>query len=154
RIVLPREQSSVEPAALAQTLRDAPGGTEQILLIEDQDEVRALAARVLRMKGYTVIEAADSDQARALAAGHAIDLLLSDVVLPGTNGPALVEEMLPANPGMRALFVSGYDDQSLERVGIHVTDPFLRKPFSAEELASKVREVLDARRVLGQSAAS
>ena len=145
---LPREESNVEPAALPQTLRDAPGGNERILLIEDQAEVRALAARVLRLKGYAVIEAADSVEARSRLNGEPIDLLLSDVVLPGTNGPALVEEMLPTNPRLKALFVSGYDDQSLERVGIHVTDPFLRKPFSAEELVSKVREVLDSRRAV------
>ena len=148
RVTLPRELSNLEPAAMPATLREARGGTERILVIEDQEEVRSLAARVLRMKGYTVIEAADAAEARSITEEGKVDLLLSDVILPGINGPALVEELLPANPGLKALFVSGYDDQSLENAGIILTDPFLRKPFSAEELVSKVREVLDTRRVL------
>lgn len=150
----PRVESGVDPVTMPLTLHDAPGGNERILLIEDQETVRSLAARVLRLKGYSVIEAANSDEARTQWDGSPFDLLLSDVVLPGTNGPALVEEMLPANPRLKALFVSGYDDQSLERVGIRVNVPFLRKPFSAEELVTKVREVLDSRRVPGAGSES
>jgi PAS domain S-box-containing protein len=146
RVQLPRAHSEMAPEPMAPSLKDAPGGTECVLLVEDKEEVRALAARILRLKGYQVLEAADCNQARTLLNGDHVDLLLSDVVLPGSSGPALAAQLAPKHPDMKTLFVSGYDDDSLERGGFQTSDPFLRKPFTAEELASKVRQVLDSRK--------
>jgi len=119
-------------------------GTETILLVEDEDSVRAVARHVLERHGYAVIEAARPEDALALAdSSQAVDLLLTDIVMPGVGGRALAAQFAARRPGTRALFMSGYPaaaigrHQMLER-GL----AFLQKPFSAAALALKVREVL------------
>jgi two-component system, cell cycle sensor histidine kinase and response regulator CckA len=119
-------------------------GTETILLVEDEDSVRAVARHVLQRHGYAVIETARPEDALALADGtQAVDLLLTDIVMPGIGGRALAAQFTARRPGTRVLFMSGYPaaaigrHQMLER-GL----AFLQKPFSAAALAEKVREVL------------
>jgi CheY-like chemotaxis protein len=119
-------------------------GTETILLVEDEDSVRAVARQVLQRHGYAVIELARPEDALALMDGsQQVDLLLTDIVMPGVGGRALAAQFTARRPGTRVLFMSGYPaaaigrHQMLER-GL----AFLQKPFSAAALAQKVREVL------------
>ncbi len=119
-------------------------GTETVLLVEDEDAVRVVARQVLERYGYAVIETARPEEALALAEGpQAVDLLLTDIVMPGLGGQALAAQFTARRLGTRVLFMSGYPaaaigrHQMLER-GL----AFLQKPFSALALAQKVREVL------------
>jgi two-component system cell cycle sensor histidine kinase/response regulator CckA len=119
-------------------------GTETVLLVEDEDAVRVVARQVLERYGYAVIETARPEEALALAEGpQAVDLLLTDIVMPGLGGQALAAQFTARRLGTRVLFMSGYPaaaigrHQMLER-GL----AFLQKPFSALALAQKVRQVL------------
>jgi CheY-like chemotaxis protein len=121
-------------------------GTETVLLVEDEEAVRAVAGQSLRRLGYTVLEARNGESAVqvAAAAPGAIAILVTDVVMPGMNGRALAERLRAGHPGLKVLFVSGYADNAVLRDG--VLEPglsFLQKPFTPEVLARKVREVLD-----------
>ena len=119
-----------------------------MLLAEDEAAVRALAARVLRERGYTVLEAGDGDEALRLAGERdkkPIDLLLTDMVMPRISGKALVEQVEAIHPGIKVLYISGYADHAVVHHGR--LDPgvdFLHTPVSPSTLARKVREVLDA----------
>src|ERR1700693_4162491 len=99
------------------------------------------------MHGYTVLEADCVDRAIEICRGHRepIHLLVSDVVMPGANGPALALEIRDARPGIRTLFMSGYTEETMEQYGFcSQHSGFIQKPFSASALAGKVRQVLDA----------
>lgn len=125
----------------------APRGTETVLLVEDEDAVRGLAKVVLELQGYTVLEAATGEQARALAAAcdRPIHLLVTDVVMPNLGGRDLAAALRATRPELPVLFVSGYTDDALVRHGLEVSElAFLQKPFTPLSLARKVREVLDA----------
>jgi two-component system, cell cycle sensor histidine kinase and response regulator CckA len=122
-------------------------GEETILLVEDEEEVRPLIAKALRSYGYRVLEASNGAQALDLAESEEamIDMLLSDVVMPGMNGRELSERLLSEWPTMKVLFTSGYPADTIIRHGIaHATTAYLEKPYLPDELARKVREVLDA----------
>ena len=122
-------------------------GAETVLLVEDEPAMRALAARVLRGGGYTVLEAADGAEALGVAGEHPgqIHLVVSDVVMPGMGGRALVDGLGAIRPGIRALFISGYDNDAISHHGVLETGvAFLQKPFSPRQLARKAREVLDS----------
>ena len=125
------------------------GGHERVLLAEDDHGVRQLVATVLATSGYEVLQASNGEEALAIAAETpAIDLLISDVVMPDMRGPELGRRLLTERPEIRALFISGYADGSSPNRGefsaqFGATVPFLQKPFSPETLARKVREVLD-----------
>jgi CheY-like chemotaxis protein len=119
------------------------GGLETILLVEDEDSVRALASAVLRRQGYKVLEAGAPGMAWELFQKHrtSIDLLVTDVILPEMNGPALAQRLIVERSELRVLFISGYADvASLDPGSRHVS--FLSKPFQASMLAAKVREAL------------
>jgi len=119
---------------------------ETVLVVEDQADVRELTARVLRRRGYVVIEAASGEQAIAIAAAHAapIDLLLTDVVMPGLSGRQVAEQLTASRPGLRVLFMSGYTDDVIAQRGVlEEGTAFLSKPFTPDALGAKVREVLD-----------
>ena len=118
--------------------------TETILLVEDEDAVRAIASAALRWQGYTVLEAATPDRALTLFEQHAerIDLLLSDVVMPGMNGPALAQRLIGLRPDLPILFMSGYADAMRESDIANPNVSFLGKPFHASVLAERVRELL------------
>jgi two-component system, cell cycle sensor histidine kinase and response regulator CckA len=122
------------------------GGTETLLLVEDNDSVRELAARALRRRGYTVYEAASAEAAIewAHASGLRPDLLVTDILMPGLSGPELAKRMTQQDPSLRVLFMSGYTDAADEAHGNYLAGvPFLQKPFTAGKLAERVRLVLD-----------
>ena len=123
-----------------------PGGTETILLVEDADGVRAVAQRILARAGYQVVVASGGEEALALVERHTgtIDLLLTDVVMPGMSGPELAKRLGARLPALKVLCMSGYTDDSIVRHGVLSAElAFLPKPFTPATLASKVREVLD-----------
>ncbi|TAJ08814.1 MAG: GAF domain-containing sensor histidine kinase [Nitrospirae bacterium] len=132
------------PAAPAQAL----GGTETVLVVEDEEAVRNFVGAVLRSHGYRVLEAADGEAALALCGRDPapIDLLLTDVVMPGMNGRGLAERFAVLRPGAGLLYMSGYtEDQDLQQGVQNLGDAFLSKPFSAAALAEAIRTALDAR---------
>jgi two-component system, cell cycle sensor histidine kinase and response regulator CckA len=123
-----------------------PHGTETILVVEDDPSVRQFACAALRSRGYKVLEAGDAEEAIRHAQSHegAISLLMTDVVMPGMDGPALAREILARWPAMRVLFATGYHDGRIERHGIaDATHARVQKPYSTAELATRVRRVLD-----------
>jgi PAS domain S-box-containing protein len=148
RLYLPRagEQVGAEPRA-APPARGEPRGGETILLVEDDAEVRALAATHLRELGYRVIEARDGREARAILgdAGTEIDLLFTDIVMPGgLTGRQLAEEARRRRPNLRALFTSGYTENAVVHHGrLDEGVIFLAKPYRRDDLAAKIRAALD-----------
>jgi len=121
-------------------------GHETILVVEDEALVRRMTRRILQQQGYTVLEAATPRQALNLCREHqgAIDLMMTDVILPEMKGPDLADQVLRYRPDIRVLFVSGYTDETLNelktlRLGVH----FLQKPYALADLLKKVREILD-----------
>jgi len=123
-----------------------PRGGETILLVEDDDSVRALADLLLRDCGYTVLATRDGADAVRLASEHAgrIDLLVTDVVMPRMDGRAVADRLRTLQPGIKVLFLSGYTDDAVVRHGVHeAAVAFLQKPFTPHALTEKVREVLD-----------
>jgi PAS domain S-box-containing protein len=134
--------ASPPPAGIA-----AACGAETILLVEDEEMVRALVRETLEAKGYQVLEAAGAAQARALAhaCGGRIHLLIADVVMPNASGPDLARALLRGRPDMKVLYISGHSESAIQKRGVksrHVA--FLPKPFSPAALACKVREVLES----------
>jgi CheY-like chemotaxis protein len=145
KVYLPRVQQQTVHGGQADAVR--PGGHERILLVEDDDEVRAVAAAFLAAMGYEVVETPDAAKAlEVLERDAGFDLLFSDVVLPGgMNGPQLAQQAVHKVPGLRALLTSGYPrdalaglDGELGRVAL------LTKPYSRDDLARSVRQALDA----------
>jgi CheY-like chemotaxis protein len=122
-----------------------PNGTETILLVEDEPALRGLTARMLATRGYSVIIAKSAHDALDSIEEHgeAIDLLLTDLVMPEMDGRELAERITRRAANVRVLFMSGYADQSVNRNGGLDQAPFLEKPYSAADLARKVRAVLD-----------
>lgn len=119
---------------------------ETLLLVEDEEAVRKSSQRVLQARGYTVLAAASGEEASRIAARHAgqIDLLLTDVVMPGMSGRELADALQGANPRLKVLFMSGYTPDTVLRHGVvHRATNFLEKPFSPVLLAEKVRSILD-----------
>jgi len=150
KIYLPRCEEPLEELPPAPDTREAAPGTETVLVVEDEPEVRRLVERLLRGKGYRVLTAGSPADAVALAKAHeaAIDLLLTDVIMPGMNGRELARLLAPARPAMRVLYMSGYADAAMSQQGILPPGTaFVSKPFTPEVLARKVREVLDGRAV-------
>ena len=121
-----------------------PGG-QTVLVVEDAEGLRELTKRLLERQGYTVLVAANADEALQLFDEHpSIDLLLTDVVMPGASGPELVKQLVERRPALKVIYMSGYTDEAIVHHG--VLDPgiaFLHKPFSSESLGQKIREVLD-----------
>ncbi|MEA3247904.1 MAG: ATP-binding protein, partial [Gemmatimonadota bacterium] len=122
------------------------GGSETILIVEDQAEVRRVAQVILRQLGYTTVTADGADDAIALltADDPHVDLLLTDMVLPGTSGIELARRVTTVRPALRVLFMSGYSSEAWGRHAGALQHPLLQKPFTPRTLARRVREVLDA----------
>jgi CheY-like chemotaxis protein len=153
RIYLPRVARVATPSNPSELATEAPAGTETVLLAEDQPEVRRLALRILRSNGYTVLEAGSGPEALERSRDHAgaIDLLVSDVVMPGMTGRELATRLLKTRPHMRVLYVSGYTADVIGKEG--VLDPgvaYLPKPFTPAQLSIKVREVLGQSKPVGK----
>ncbi|HEV2063714.1 MAG TPA: PAS domain S-box protein, partial [Thermoanaerobaculia bacterium] len=148
-VFLPRVDEAVEGVELASAGTVQPGGSERVLVVEDEQAVRALARRVLEASGYTVFAAADADEALEIFRRHSgeIDLLLTDVIMPKTSGPRLAQRLLIELPRMKVLYMSGYADAEIAERGIlHAETALLQKPFTPERLVQRVREILDSRR--------
>jgi CheY-like chemotaxis protein len=146
KIYLPQAQGHGTPATPAPQSAEFASGTETILLVEDLEPVRTLAALVLRDCGYSVIEASDGAEALLAARRHAgpIHLLLTDVVMPGMSGKELADRLLAERPTAKVLFATGYTENVIVSRG--VLKPgirYLPKPFTPRVLAAKVRETLD-----------
>jgi signal transduction histidine kinase len=145
-LYLPRSDTAVAPDQPAPEERPSRGH-ETVMLVEDQAHLRATLVELLAEYGYVVHAAADPDAALALLDAHAdqLDLLITDVVLPRCNGRELAEQVLVRRPGLPVLFMSGYaPDEELRRAVEQGTAAFLQKPFTAEELATTIRALLDA----------
>src|SRR5690606_15569928 len=147
KVYLPRVEAPAERPPSRREVA-ANGGNETILLVEDEPAVRDLAQRILRRKGYRVVAAQNGREALDLVERHAdaIDLLVTDLVMPQMDGRELAQRLAARRPGLRVLFMSGYTGDTIAQRG--VLDPdvaFIEKPFSPEGLAHKVREILDAR---------
>jgi PAS domain S-box-containing protein len=144
-IYLPRAVDLGKPAPMKAV--GQAGGNETILLVEDDDRVRALVSNMLRKNGYVVLLASAGDQALEIAARHRgrIHLLLTDVVMPGLNGRILSERLTAVRPDTRVLYMSGYSDDAILRHGVRkAAAHFIQKPFSIDALAHKIRETLTA----------
>ncbi len=146
KIYLPRCEEPLEERQPPPPVRAAEPGTESVLLVEDEPELRRLVEKLLRLKGYRVLSAAGPAEAIAISKRHeaSIELMLTDVIMPGMNGRELARVLAASRPRMRVLYMSGYTDAAMNQQGIlpHGT-AFLSKPFTPEALARKVREVLD-----------
>jgi two-component system cell cycle sensor histidine kinase/response regulator CckA len=152
RILLPRhevqageqaEEGAAQPAGPSDLT-----GSARILLVEDEEAVRAFAARALEARGYTIYQASSGEDALKVMAGleQPVDLVISDVVMPGMDGPTLLRELRRRQPDLKIIFVSGYAEDAFER---HLPKDeksfqFLPKPFSLKELATTVKATLEA----------
>ncbi len=146
-IYLPRVDEVTDSISRFDEFKSLPQGTETILLVEDEVSVRDLTARTLRKQGYTVLEAANGEEALRIVREQAeteIDLLLSDVVMPQMGGKELVDRLTILRSNIKILLTSGYvDDTIINDSVLEANMPFLQKPFSPAVLVRKVREVLD-----------
>jgi len=144
-VYLPRIKEGESEQDASATPAVATSGHETILFVEDDAAVRALVVRVLESHGYHVLAAEDAKAALAEAAGHTgdIQLLVTDVVMPGWNGRELADRLSEARPGMRVLYLSGYADDALLRRGITARHTWLlQKPFDTATLLGKIQEAL------------
>jgi nitrogen-specific signal transduction histidine kinase/ActR/RegA family two-component response regulator len=149
RVYLPRTARDAEVVATVAKPASQRGGSETVLLVEDEAGVRALASRILREAGYRVLEAAHAQDAALIFAQQAgaVDLLVTDVIMPGTNGPDLFRRLAIEQPRLKVIFISGYATEAMARqVQLDRTQPFVQKPFTAAQLISRVRRVLDGDR--------
>ena len=144
-IYLPRVPAEKGPENEVPGKSELPRGSETILVVEDEPGVRSLAVEFLRRHGYQVLEAENGSRALELFAreGQRIDLVLTDVVMPGMNGPEMVQHLLALRPELKVLFMSGYTDDVLPHDTSLETWRLVQKPFSVEELIVKLRETLD-----------
>jgi CheY-like chemotaxis protein len=144
-VYLPRVDAPVETAVSSED-RHVPGGTETILVVEDSESLRELACEILGENGYEVLEARSGAAAVECARRHPgrIDVVLTDVVMPGMSGRELGEKLAEERPALKVIFMSGYTDEAVVRHGVLAEGTaFIQKPFQLVTLLSKVREVLD-----------
>ena len=137
RVDEPCDAVGATPASLAHS-----GGSETILLVEDEESVRQLVRETLATRGYRVLEASNGNAALALAAStDTIHLVITDVVMPGLSGHELVQQLMQARPGIKILYLSGYAEEAFT-APLNAHQAFLQKPFTLQSLSRKVREVL------------
>jgi CheY-like chemotaxis protein len=150
RVLLPAAAVQAAPPPVEQCLEDVPATTGTVLLAEDDDAVRDFVAEVMRAWGWTVIVAASPAEALAMAARQTlvIDVLVTDIVMPGMNGSDLADRLLELRPQLRVLFITGYDDEEIgTRRGLLTTGKeVLAKPFTPSELRARVQALVTAGR--------
>jgi two-component system, cell cycle sensor histidine kinase and response regulator CckA len=141
-VYLPAAQGSLPVEGTVHHPTVAARGGETILLVEDEGDVRALVSRVLRRNGYQVLKAGNGEEALLVSERHAgpLHLVVTDVVMPDLRGPQLVARLKERQPGLRVMYMSGYSSDAAQLSG---DAPFMQKPFTADGLVQKVREVLD-----------
>lgn len=150
KIYLPRVDTTVDDEGGRGGLGSAPRGTETLLLVEDEAQVREIAQEILETLGYTVLIAENGEQALRLARdfNHDLQLMITDVVMPVMGGRELVEHLAKVRPETAVIYMSGYTDDAIVRHGLMDEGlAFIQKPFTADALARKVRLVLDERLV-------
>lgn len=146
KIYLPRDREGVAAKRPDAQSKSRLRGTETVLLVEDEDAVRALARAILQHHGYKVLEARHGGEALAICEQYSdpIHLLATDVVMPQMGGRELAERLGELRPDMKVLYLSGYMDDAVVRHGmLHASAPFLQKPYTPDALARKVRELLE-----------
>jgi len=146
KIYLPRVSGDGKVPDAVVVEEEMPAGTETVLLVEDEEAVRLLTRRILERAGYRVFDAANAEQAEALFERHGsvFNLLVTDVIMPGASGPRLFERLARQRPDLKVLYVSGYTGDTIVHQGeLAPGVEFLRKPFTADALNRRVREVLD-----------
>jgi two-component system cell cycle sensor histidine kinase/response regulator CckA len=146
KVYLPHVEdgATIEPAT--SDVEGVPSGSETVLLVEDEQAVRSLSRALLERAGYQVLDAADPREAEEVFRQHTdrIDLLVTDVIMPGSSGPALFGRLSVKRPNLRVLYMSGYtNDAIVQYAGLPANMAFLQKPFTAHGLMCKVREALD-----------
>jgi CheY-like chemotaxis protein len=147
KVYLPLIEELVHAPEAAAPATDSFRGSETVLVVEDADALRKLSVTLLEEHGYQVLSAANGAAALELAQqdNRSIDLLLTDVIMPGLGGHALAGRMEALRPGLKVLYMSGYTDSSIAQHGVlEAGISLLHKPFTEEELVRKIREVLDA----------
>ncbi len=145
RIYLPRVEDAVDAQNPMPVAKTAKGGSETVLLVEDEESVRELVKETLESKGYKVLEAEQGDVALRIATSHPgqIDILISDVVMPGMSGRDLAKKLSETHPHIKILYVSGYTEEAIIHQGVlEAGTAFLQKPFTLQALSRKVRDVL------------
>jgi CheY-like chemotaxis protein len=146
QVYLPRLAEAADEPDLRAGETELPRGSETILLVEDESALRSMVRECLEECGYTVVEALDPDDALALIARSEtpVDLLATDVVMPGMSGRELAERAASSRPGLKVLYMSGYTSDAVVRHGVHDAEvAFVQKPFTSATLARRVREALD-----------
>jgi nitrogen-specific signal transduction histidine kinase/CheY-like chemotaxis protein len=147
RVYLPRIDGDVQPSSSPQPAARRSHGAETVLLVEDDEQVRAVVRRILKSRGYQVIEAKDGGAALAAYERdpEGIDIVVTDLVIPGFDGVTIASELQTRTPRVKVLYMSGYTEHTVLRRGVlEAGVNFIQKPFSGEELALMVRKVLDA----------
>ncbi|HEX2709898.1 MAG TPA: response regulator, partial [Candidatus Deferrimicrobium sp.] len=146
KIYLPRVEEEATKPVNDDRPTDLPGGTEAVLIVEDEGILRNLCVQILEQLGYRVLQGSNGTEAiaKAQAYGDRIDLLLTDVVMPGMNGSELATQLVLHNPEMKVLFTSGYTEDVISHHGVLAEGvSFIGKPYTPSALARKVREELD-----------
>jgi two-component system, cell cycle sensor histidine kinase and response regulator CckA len=145
RIYLPQVEDAAETLGQAKAISSESGGSETVLLVEDEESVRQLVRETLESKGYKVLEAENGELGLRLAEGHngTIHMVITDVVMPGISGRDLAKRLIEARPKIKVLYLSGYTEDAIVHPGVLETGTaFLQKPFTLQTLSRKVREVL------------
>jgi CheY-like chemotaxis protein len=147
-IYLPRTLDSVTSGGSAQSVHEPAPGSETLLVVEDDEQVRSVAHEILKLQGYRVLPAASPGDALQLSARfpERIHLMLTDVVMPEMNGRDLAQRLLNERPDLQVLYMSGYADKALSSDDALTMTTFLQKPLTPDSLAHAVRRVLDAPR--------
>ena len=146
KIYLPRVNEPLEDIRKEVLKEELPRGNETILIVEDEEEVRKLAGKILERQGYRILETFNGDDALVACERRKspIHLMLADIVMPGISGPELAKLLKPLCPEIKILYMSGYTDNAIVRHGVlEKRVNYIQKPFTMEGLARKVREVLD-----------
>ena len=145
-IYLPRVDESLEEMREKVTREEPPHGSETILVVEDEEDVRSLLVQVLEMQGYTVLETSCGEDALEVSKNRKepIHMILTDVVMTGMSGRQLADQLLPLQPKTKVLYMSGYTDNEIFHHGVlEEGTNYIQKPFTIDGLARQVREVLD-----------
>ncbi len=146
RVYFPRVEGAVVAAEREPPLAARARGSETVLVVEDEEMVRNLTCRMLRSRGFSVLEAANGGEALALCARHRgkIHLVLSDVVMPHMSGRQLAERLHDVRPDLPVLFMSGYTDDAIVRHGVLESETdFIQKPYSPDALVQRIREIME-----------
>ncbi len=147
KIYLPAVKEDAKPEEKEQALVSERGGSETVLIVEDDDVLRSFAQKILQQHGYRILVAANGEDALKVSGEHEgpIQLMLTDVVMPKMSGKETAERLQPLYPWMKVIFMSGYTDGAIAHHGVLAPGlNFIEKPFSPEDLARKVREVIDS----------